>query len=93
MTSYQSYIIRSLTLITIFALVFLPTVLFAGPATLVSVNEAGTDSGNGSSYAYHITPDGRYVVFNSDASDLVPNDTSGARDVFVRDLVTNTTTL
>ncbi|MCD8494618.1 MAG: peptidoglycan-binding protein [Candidatus Pacebacteria bacterium] len=93
MTSYQSYITRSLTLITIFALVFLPTVLFAGPATLVSVNEAGTDSGNGSSYAYHITPDGRYVVFSSDASDLVSNDTNGQQDVFVQALFINTPTI
>lgn len=29
---------------------------------------------------------GRYVVFSSSASDLVPNDTNGQRDVFVRDL-------
>ncbi len=36
------------------------------------------------------TPDGRYVVFASDASDLVPNDTNGVSDVFVKDMTTNT---
>lgn len=64
--------------------------------TLVSVNGAGTDSGSGHSSALSspaITPDGRYVAFASLASDLVPNDTNGTQDIFVRDLVAGTTTL
>lgn len=40
-----------------------------------------------------MTPDGRLVVFSSDAANLVPGDTNNAKDVFVRDLVANTTTL
>lgn len=36
---------------------------------------------------------GRYVVFSSSASDLVPNDTNGQRDVFVRDRAAGRTTL
>ena len=65
-----------------------------GVTTLVSVNSAGTGSGNGESFQPAFTPDGRYVAFASDASDLVPNDTNGtARDIFVRDLQTGTTTL
>lgn len=39
-----------------------------------------------------ITPDGRYVAFFSDASNLVPGDTNGVRDMFVHDTVTHTTT-
>ena len=31
-----------------------------------------------------MSPDGRYVVFDSFASDLVHNDTNGASDVFLR---------
>ena len=31
-----------------------------------------------------VTPDGRLVAFNSDSSNLVPNDTNGFYDVFVR---------
>ena len=64
--------------------------------TLVSVNHAGTGSGNGSSggsRTYGISADGRYVVFNSEASDLVPIDASANGDVFVRDLQTGTTVL
>lgn len=57
---------------------------------LVSINMAGTASGNGTSFGGSISADGRYVVFTSDASDLVANDTN-TRDVFVRDLQTNTT--
>ena len=57
---------------------------------LVSVNLAGSATGNASSFGGKISADGRYVVFTSDASDLVTNDTS-ARDVFIRDLQTNTT--
>ncbi len=65
-----------------------------GITTLVSVNSAGSGSGNGESFQPSFTPDGRYVAFSSDASDLIPNDTNGtARDIFVRDLQTGTTTL
>src|SRR5262249_20460287 len=35
---------------------------------------------------------GRFVVFSSSATNLVPNDTNQDTDVFVRDLVANTTT-
>jgi Calx-beta domain-containing protein/uncharacterized protein DUF4214/WD40 repeat protein len=60
---------------------------------LVSVNAAGTASGNGASSEASLTPDGRFVVFTSEASDLVAGDTNGKSDVFVRDLVAQTTTL
>jgi len=43
------------------------------------------------SFAPSITPDGRYVVFESDASNIVEGDTNGCRDVFVRDLQENIT--
>ena len=35
--------------------------------------------------------DGRYLVFDSNATDLVPGDTNGEWDVFVRDRVDGTT--
>lgn len=38
-----------------------------------------------------ISDDGRYVVFLSSASDLVPGDRNGAADVFVRDVVAGST--
>jgi Tol biopolymer transport system component len=40
-----------------------------------------------------VSPDGRFVVFSSDATDLVSNDTNGVSDVFVRDLRNGTTAL
>ena len=67
---------------------------WTGVTRLVSVNSSGTSSGNGSSSAPAITADGRFVAFQSRASDLVAGDTNGNyNDVFVRDLQTNTTTL
>jgi Tol biopolymer transport system component len=39
-----------------------------------------------------VSGNGRYVLFFSDSSNLVPNDTNGTGDVFVRDLQLGTTT-
>jgi hypothetical protein len=64
-----------------------------GVTKLVSVNENSTASGNDRSFGASISANGRFVVFQSNASDLVPNDTNGTTDVFVRDLVLGTTTL
>ena len=64
-----------------------------GVTTLVSVNTNGV-SANSQSRSSAMTPDGRYVVFVSSATDLVPNNnTNGISDVFVRDLQAGTTTL
>jgi len=38
-----------------------------------------------------ISADGRYIAFPSERSDLVPGDTNGRTDIFVRDLQTDTT--
>ncbi|HKS37209.1 MAG TPA: hypothetical protein VJW76_08480 [Verrucomicrobiae bacterium] len=61
--------------------------------TLVSVNRFGTGSGNRNSSNPVMTPDGRFVAFESAASDLVLNDTNLVSDVFFRDLQAGTTTL
>jgi Tol biopolymer transport system component len=53
---------------------------------LVSANFIGTGGGNGNSLAGQVSTNGRYAVFQSDASDLLPGDTNGVSDVFVRDL-------
>jgi Tol biopolymer transport system component len=66
--------------------------LVRGETALVSVNPAGR-AANGASSDAVMTPDGRYVAFISAASDLVPGDTNGLPDVFVRDLQAGTTTL
>src|SRR5262249_30563366 len=59
---------------------------------LVSGNTNGV-SGNGNSRSSVMSWDGRYVAFMSAATDLVPGDTNSIPDVFVRDLVSNVTTL
>ena len=41
--------------------------------------------------ATDLSTDGRYVVFTSDSSTLVPNDTNNATDVFLRDNQAKTT--
>ena len=64
-----------------------------GATMLVSVNEAGTGGGNGDSFPNAISSNGRFAVFESAASDLVADDTNGVTDIFVRDVVNNTTTL
>ncbi len=64
-----------------------------GVTHLVSISAEGGAGGNGDSILASVTPDGRYVVFESDASDLVSNDDNDASDVFVRDLVVGTTRL
>jgi len=67
--------------------------LDAGVTQLASLNAAGTDSGNAASGASSISGDGRFVAFQSDASDLVAGDGNGATDVFVRDLQAGVTYL
>jgi hypothetical protein len=41
--------------------------------------------------AQELSAEGRFVVFDSDSSRLVPGDTNGSTDVFVRDRSTGTT--
>jgi Tol biopolymer transport system component len=58
--------------------------------TRVSVNSLG-DEANGHSTRATISADGRYVAFSSTATNLVPDDTNAAADIFVHDLVQHTT--
>ena len=44
-----------------------------------------TGQANGNSYSPAISADGRYVTFTSMATNLVPGDTNGVTDIFVRD--------
>ena len=63
-----------------------------GTTRLVSVTAGGT-SGNGASLVPAVSDDGRYVAFQSAASDLVPDDGNGKNDVFLRDMDAGVTTL
>jgi Tol biopolymer transport system component len=66
--------------------------LQAGTNILASVAADGGFA-NGASTAPVMTPDGRWVAFISAATNLVAGDTNGIPDVFIRDLVAQTTTL
>ncbi len=61
-----------------------------GIVTRASLSSTGAEPNN-ESQVLSISGDGRYVVFDSGADNLVPNDTNGRGDIFVRDMQTNTT--
>jgi Tol biopolymer transport system component len=62
----------------------------AQTTVLASVGPRGA-MGDGPSVAPSISGDGRLVAFESDAATLVPGDTNGTGDVFLRDVVTGVT--
>jgi Tol biopolymer transport system component len=62
-----------------------------GTTRRLSVSSGGTQANAESTIVRSITADGRYIVFVSSASNLVPNDTNGDRDVFLRDTKIGTT--
>lgn len=65
--------------------------LQAGVTTIVSVGDNGRP-GNWASHEQSVSGDGRFVVFRT-GSRLVPEDTNGTEDVYVRDTQAGTTRL
>ncbi len=63
-----------------------------GVLTRVSVSSTGVQA-NGDSQLPSIDGTGAYIAFESFASNLVPGDVNGARDVFLRHTPSGTTTL
>jgi Tol biopolymer transport system component len=60
----------------------------SGKTERVSVSSSGAEANGDSwhpSFSHSISADGRFVAFGSKATNLVPGDTNGVRDVFVRD--------
>jgi len=58
----------------------------------VSIDSAGVQGNAPSGFlGFSISDDGRFVAFGSEADNLVPGDSNGALDVFVRDRTTGTT--
>jgi Tol biopolymer transport system component len=62
-----------------------------GGVAAASVSPEG-GAANGNSFAARLTPDGRFVAFLSDASNLVAGDDNGRTDLFLRDLRRPSTT-
>jgi len=58
--------------------------------TRISIGSGGRQANGRSDFAV-LSPNGRYVAFDSSASNLVPGDTNRAPDVFVRDRGKGTT--
>lgn len=83
---------------TIFALA-LAALLTSGASALAqqptttraTLSSVGAEA-NGASDTPGISADGRWVVFASDATNLVQDDTNGVADIFLRDRVTGRTT-
>jgi len=69
--------------------------LTTGVTTLISLNRSGSGSGNGFSFGPKLSADGRVVIFQSSATDLVamPDVNGDLGDVFAHDRVTGVTTL
>jgi len=63
---------------------------WAATTDRVSVDSSGVQE-NDSSWGASISADGRFVAFESDASNLVPGDTNGCEDIFVHDRQTGAT--
>lgn len=63
-----------------------------GVTSLVSLDSSGIQ-GNNHSFEPSVSADARYIAFSSDASNLISSDGNGTRDIFVRDMQTQTTTL
>lgn len=61
--------------------------LQTGITSRISVDNVGTEA-NSASLAWAISADGRYAAFDSIASNLVPGDTIGSFDSFIRDNTT-----
>jgi len=76
---------RQCALACLFLICFSGTAARAGITERVSLGPGGVQ-GDGDSYPSYISTDGRYVVFVSDATNLVSGDTNECMDVFVRDL-------
>jgi Tol biopolymer transport system component len=64
--------------------------LETGEIKLVSVATGG-GQGNRLSWMNDISADGRFVLFQSEADNLVPGDSNGVTDVFLRDLLLGVT--
>jgi len=97
-TKSSNYLMRSISTLTLLFVLASTSLGSAAPAfaapgdtTRVSVDSSGAQSDNYSRFP-SISDDGRYVAFESEASNLVPGDTNGGGDVFVHDRQTGATT-
>jgi hypothetical protein len=61
----------------------------AGKVVLISRNTAGTGSGNSSSASGFVSGNGQFVVFQTNATNLIASDANNASDIFIANLPTS----
>lgn len=83
--------LRTVSVVGASLLTLLTASATAGNTSRASVGSAGTES-NAASESPSISANGRYVAFQSQASNLVANDTNNKDDIFVHDRVERKTT-
>lgn len=85
---------RCLRLVALLLVALLGPMASASARSTVRVSDGpnGQDASANSSWP-SVSANGRFIAFSSWASNLVPNDTNDASDIFVRDLKTGVTTL
>ena len=81
---------RSLGTLALGACMITSALAQTGSTGRMSISTAGAE-GNNPSREPAMSANGRYVAFMSYSANLVPGDTNGQRDVFVRDRITGTT--
>lgn len=67
--------------------------LLTGTTVLVSFDSTGLQAASGGSGGAAVSADGRYVVFDSSATDIDPLDTTPDNDIYLRDMDLGITTL
>ncbi len=91
----RSAALASLAAVVVASLVPCQPASAQAPIVRANLDSSGRESKSGGAVVPRvdcITGDGRFVVFMSGSSDLVPADTNDVTDVFLRDLVGGTTT-
>ncbi|MEW6741770.1 MAG: calcium-binding protein [Planctomycetota bacterium] len=88
---FQSVLARPVAVVLASALGSAGAAFAQGQTTRVSVDSSGVQ-GNSHSWMNSVSADGRYVAFESLATNLVPGDTNYKWDVFVHDRQTGETT-
>src|SRR5689334_3378885 len=93
---FSKIILHAGSVLAVFGMLFVPVCTSSvraapGDLTRVSVDSSGLQA-DGFSYTGEISTDGRFVAFYSEAGNLVPGDTNGLADVFLRDRQLGVTT-
>ena len=75
----------------IFARTFPAGQIVGFPGTIRVSRSTTNAEANGASFDPHVSKNGRFVAFSSDATNIVASDTNGQRDIFLFDRTTSTT--